>query len=469
MAIDSDQMDVVGVDGESLDALTQEWEALEELESTAAQDVLQKEYKKLALNPRIDDVSIAIKEKCIYKLARISTSSSAPRAEGDFGDIVNLLKEFNEFFSAIPKSKTAKIVRNVLDIVSNVPDSQLMQIALCEDVVTWCKAETRTFLRQRIESRLAALLVKAGRAPDALKMVIGLLAELKKLDDKQMLTEVHLTEARIYYDMKNTPKAKASLTASRTAANSIYVTPSLQAELDEMSGMLQCEEGDSATAFSYFLEAFEGYEQGSNARAVLCLKYMILCKILGDNASDVPGLLSGKHGLKYAGPELEAMGAVSAAAKERSLDDFQAAVEKHANYLRTDILIARHLDIMYERMFEANLLKLIGPFNCVEIAHIANLINQPVDVVEKKLSQMILDRKLAGILDQGRGHLIVYETSESDTSFTQGAEIIKNLGLSVEELLGRAKGLGKGKKLPPKEDEKKKKDATTDDKKKEKA
>jgi 26S proteasome regulatory subunit N6 len=34
--------------------------------------------------------------------------------------------------------------------------------------------------------------------------------------------------------------------------------------------------------------------------------------------------------------------------------------------------------------------------------------------VEKKLSQMILDRKLQGILDQGRGQLIIYEESPAD-------------------------------------------------------
>ena len=47
-----------------------------------------------------------------------------------------------------------------------------------------------------------------------------------------------------------------------------------------MSGILHCEEEDYLTAFSYFLEAFETYDQGTDKRAVVCLKYMMLCKVL---------------------------------------------------------------------------------------------------------------------------------------------------------------------------------------------
>lgn len=196
----------------------------------------------------------------------------------------------------------------------------------------------------------------------ALELIDALLKELKKLDDKQMLTEAHLTESRIYHSLQNIPKceficlslsfslliasdvfhlltfvfmfaffrdlAKASLTASRTAANSIYVVPLLQAELDEMSGILHCEESDYTTAYSYFLEAYDAYDQAPNhaTSAVNCLKYMILCKILNEAASEVPSLLSSKIGMKHSGIDLEAMATIAKAAKIRSLEDFTASV-----------------------------------------------------------------------------------------------------------------------------------------------
>ena len=43
---------------------------------------------------------------------------------------------------------------------------------------------------------------------NALVLINTLLSELKKLDDKQMLTEVHLTESKIHHALRNIPKGK---------------------------------------------------------------------------------------------------------------------------------------------------------------------------------------------------------------------------------------------------------------------
>lgn len=153
--------------------------------------------------------------------------------------------------------------------------------------------------------------------------------------------------------------AKAALTASRTSSNAIYVAPALQAELDEMSGMLQCEESDYITAYSYFLEAHDGYEQSKDMRAVTCLQYMILSKVLQGDVknlnlstdpisavnsigikvnvvSDLTSLLSSsKVAMKYSSGSLigekrfralEAMIHVAKAASLKSLDVFKQVV-----------------------------------------------------------------------------------------------------------------------------------------------
>lgn len=132
---------------EEVDEFLNSFETLEssgDLESKVA------DYLTLLQNPRYDEKAVKVKEQCIYRLARLYTEGKR------FSDVLDLLKSNNEFFSIIPKAKTAKIVRSILNIVGTVPDSLEIQINLSRDVVQWCIAEKRTFLRQRIEAKVCA-------------------------------------------------------------------------------------------------------------------------------------------------------------------------------------------------------------------------------------------------------------------------------------------------------------------------
>ena len=92
-------------------------------------------------------------------------------------------------------------------------------------------------------------------------------------------------------------------------------------------------------------------------------------------------------------------------------------------------------------MLESNLVKIIAPFSRIEISHIAHLIKLPGAEVEKKLAHMILDHKFSGILDQGQGTLIVYDSPQEDPNFNRGLDIINNMGNVVDVLQGRGQRL----------------------------
>lgn len=118
------------------------------------------------------------------------------------------------------------------------------------------------------------------------------------------------------------------------------------------------DERDFKTAFSYFYEAFEGYDSiHMSEMALRALKYMCLCKImmgwcvcslvmLGAKSSqlrspdEVQAVQLGKLALKYSGrSELVAMSAIASAAKKRSLSDFNAAFGRYRDELQHDAVI----------------------------------------------------------------------------------------------------------------------------------
>ena len=382
----------------------------------------------------------AVKEKetAILKLGALF--SKQRNADG----IENLIKETRPFLQCISKAKAGKIVRDLLDLYLELHVAQTNNstaVKLCNECIEWAKEERRTFLRQALEARLVALFIDSKSYSDALQLGSRLVKELKKLDDKALLMEVQLFESRTYHALSNIPKARAALTSARTTASGIYCPPKLQAALDLQSGILHAEESDFKTAYSYFYEAFEGYDSIDSSVAVVALKYMLLCKIMLNNPDDVQNIISGKLALRYAGEHIEAMKAIAAASHNRSLLEFKNTLNKFDNELTKDPIIQRHFNKLYDNLLEQNLCRIIEPFSRVEVTHISKLINLPLETVERKLSQMILDQKLNGILDQGAGILIIFDEKAKNKTYQNTTEIVHKMGNVVDALYNKVKKL----------------------------
>lgn len=369
------------------------------------------------------------------------------REEGKAKEMSDLIKQSRNFLKMLSKAKAAKLVRELvdkfLDIERDSKSNGTAEVQLCKECIQWAKDERRTFLRQSLEARLIGLYYDTNRFADALSLGSQLLKELKKLDDKNLLVEVQLLESKTYAALSNLPKARAALTAARTTANSIYVPPKVQASLDLQAGILHAsEEKDFKTAFSYFYEAFEQYDSCDEYKmALTSLKYMLMSKIMLNLPDEVQGIVSGKLALKYSGSNIEAMKAVAKASQKRSLADFQNAIRTFKVELEQDKTVNKHLDTLYQTMLEQNLCRIIEPYSKVQVKHVSDKIKLSESEVEKKLSQMILDKKIQGILDQESGVLIIFEESKRDSTYDDVLETINAMSRVVDRLYHSAQKL----------------------------
>lgn len=355
--------------------------------------------------------------------------------EKESQDLVALVRQSRDVLSSFAKAKSSKLIRQLLDLFKEIPNSTDIEVAVTKDCIEWATAERRAFQRQDLEVRLVTLHIAKQAYYDALTLINGLLRELKRLDDKLRLVEVQLLESRVYHALGNIPKARAALTSARTSAASVYTPPLLQANLDMQSGMLHAEDKDFNTAFSYFIEALDGYHtQDESTKAQAALQYMLLCKIMLNLVDDVNQLMTSKQAVKYAGQNLEAMKAIARAHANRSLEEYERALSSYRYELGSDAFIRNHLRRLYDAMLEQNLIKVIEPFSRVEIDHIAKMVGLDTQQVERKLSQMILDKAIIGVLDQGAGCLIIFDETHRDESYDAALATIEKLSNVVDVL-----------------------------------
>ncbi|CAP70740.1 uncharacterized protein PODANS_3_8020 [Podospora anserina S mat+] len=388
-------------------------------------------YKEIISQPPSINSEAAIRE---YETALISLGELY-RDQQNTHELVGLVTTSRTVLSSFAKAKTAKLVRQLLDLFDAIPNSLETQIAVTKSCIEWATSERRSFLRQNLETRLVALYMKKQAYYDALTLINGLLKELKRMDDKLVLVEVQLLESRVYHALGNISKARAALTSARTSAASVYTPPLLQANLDMQSGMLHAEDKDFQTAFSYFIEALDGYHsQDEASRAQAALQYMLLCKIMLNLADDVNQLMTSKQAQKYAGKSLEAMKAIARAHSNRSLEEYERALGTYKWELASDGFVRNHLRRLYDAMLEQNLIKVIEPFSRVEIDHIAKMVSLDKEQVERKLSQMILDKVIIGVLDQGAGCLIIYDETHRDEAYDAALATIEKLSNVVDVL-----------------------------------
>ena len=309
-------------------------------------------------------------------------------------------------------------------------------VNISEEITKFCDETNNISMKSKIQTRLAEVYYIHENYSKALDICNKVIFDLKRYEDNLGLIQLLLLESKIYYATNGISKAKASLTSVKTLITKVYVEPKLQANIDMHAGILAAYEKDFNLAYSYFFEAFDVYNIPNKKRrnkGLRAFQYMILCKIVGGHIEEVNNVVLSKQGKDYYGPEVEALRSIESAVKEKSIKLLEDNIEKNKKYF-TDKVINYHIRNLHNDLLEKNLIKIIKPYSVVEIDFVSKSIGLNYQDVLNRLRQMILDKKINGILDQGKGSLIIYDVDTANPYLDKSIETFKNLEKVVEAL-----------------------------------
>ena len=372
-----------------------------------------------------------------YQIIRwtIEHLSQKYRENNDLKSYFNLISQIKEikntnntFLVKLTDKLIAKLKKRK-DLLNDI-------VNIAEEITKFCDETNNISMKSKIQTRLAEVYYIHENYSKALDICNKVIFDLKRYEDNLGLIQLLLLESKIYYATNGISKAKACLTSVKTLITKVYVEPKLQANIDMHAGILAAYEKDFNLAYSYFFEAFDVYNIPSKKRrnkGLRAFEYMILCKIVGGHIEEVNNVVLSKQGKDYYGPEVEALRSIESAVKEKSIKLLEDNIAKNKKYF-TDRVINYHISNLHNDLLEKNLIKIIKPYSVVEIDFVAKTIGLNYQDVLNRLRQMILDKKINGILDQGKGSLIIYDVDSANPYLDKSIETFKNLEKVVEAL-----------------------------------
>jgi 26S proteasome regulatory subunit N6 len=378
-----------------------------------------------------------VKQSKYYQIIRwaIGHLSEKYRESQDLKSYFKLISEIKEIKNT-NNTFLVKLIDKLIGKLKKRKDLLDDIVKTIEEITKFCDETNNISMKSRIQTRLAEIYFIHEHYAKALEICNKVIFDLKRYEDNLGLIQLLLLESKVYYATNGISKSKAALTSVKTLVTKVYIEPKLQANIDLHAGILAAHEKDFNLAYSYFYEAFDVYNiptQRKKNKALRAFQYMILSKIVGDHLDEVNNVVLSKQGKNYYGKEVEALRSIESAIREKSIKLLKENIEKNKEYF-TDPIIKYHINNLHNDLLEKNLIKIIKPYSVVEIEFVAKSIGLNYQDVLNKLRQMILDKKINGILDQGKGSLIIYESDVSNPYLDKSIETFKNLEKVVEAL-----------------------------------
>ncbi|KAM0672144.1 26S proteasome regulatory subunit rpn6 [Ordospora colligata] len=332
-------------------------------------------------------------------------------SRGDYTSVADTIVELKDMWQDLTTARVTKIIKAFFETIPYCEESFEAILNLLERLITWADSEGKKMLRLDLQCKRIYALLKTGKYVDTIDQVGEVMRELKKYDDKVNLITLHVYESKALYELKNISKSRACLTSARVLAVSAYCPSHLQAQIDLLSGMYICDERNYGVASSYFIEALEGFTLGKlDAEACVALRYLILSKIMANKCDEVAVVLRNKSTMNHLDDRtVKTLLNISIACKDRDLKTYSDVLVTNSDVIGQDAFIYAHMQYLYDALLEKNIVKIVEPYSVVRIDFIARMLCFDVDVIEKKLRKMILDKMVCGTLDHINQSLILHE------------------------------------------------------------
>ncbi|KAI5187565.1 26S proteasome regulatory subunit N6 [Nematocida homosporus] len=302
----------------------------------------------------------------------------------------------------ISKASAAIFLKNTLDLVEKEGLDKQEVIKLLDEMIAWAEQNKRKLLRLDFKMRKAETLLALKEYKECLALILETAKILKQEDDKLGLVKLYYLESKVYYELKNLPRAKSSLTQSKSTCTFVYCPPFLQAKIDLLNGVYLADERDYKTATSHILEALEGFSMVQNKEmAAQCARYLILMKIMENKTSEAKTLMGHKLVVPYQKDVcIEMLGKINECVAERNLKDCNEIIQTNIKSISHDQFLINHLVYLCDTLIDSNILKIIEPYSNVNVEYIGNQLGFDMPTIENRLRRMILDSRIDGTIDQ---------------------------------------------------------------------
>ncbi|KAF8943536.1 hypothetical protein BGZ47_005354 [Haplosporangium gracile] len=339
------------------------------------------------------------------------------------GDYDKTLEYYNQLLpytkAAVTRNYSEKSINNILDFISSSSDMTFME-KFYQTTLNALKDANNDRLLVKTNLKLAKLWLdrkEFGRLSKILRQLHASCQADDGTDDQRKgthLLEIFALEIQMYTETKNGKKLKA-LYQQCLSVKSAIPHPRIMGVIRECGGKMHMIEKEWDQAQTDFFESFRNYDEAGSFQRIQVLKYLVLANMLME--SKINPFDSQETKPYKNDSQIVAMTNLVSAYQRRDIREFEKILRENRATIMDDPFIRAYIDDVLKNIRTQVLIRLIKPYTRIEISFISRQLNIPAQDVEDLLVGLILDKKIAGHIDQVNQRLELQRQTTGDLRY----------------------------------------------------